>query len=139
MAGQQGQRREAAQRALSALVEKANNISLQVAKASNQANKVGEEMSGIVERSGNIKQMTDTQAGRSQRLREVTTESAERAKQTAAGAAQVVGEPQLGIVGQHAIQPLRLRLRWDYKLVASTLVVGLRHRLARPTSGRWPD
>ncbi len=91
MAGQQGQRREAAQRALSALVEKANNISLQVAKASNQANKVGEEMSGIVERSGNIKQMTDTQAGRSQRLREVTTESAERAKQTAAGAAQVVG------------------------------------------------
>lgn len=91
MAGQQGQRREAAQRALSALVEKANSISLQVAKASNQAGKVGEEMRGIVERSDSIKQMTDAQAGRAQRLREVTTESAEVAKQTAAGAAQVVG------------------------------------------------
>jgi methyl-accepting chemotaxis protein len=91
MAGQQGQRREAAQRALTALVEKANGISLQVAKASNQAGKVGEEMRGILERSDNIKQMTDAQAGRSQRLREVTTESAERAKQTASGAAQVVG------------------------------------------------
>ncbi|MBI5063835.1 MAG: hypothetical protein HZB87_10355, partial [Desulfatitalea sp.] len=68
MAGQQGQRREAAQRALTALVEKANNISMQVAKASNQAGKVGEEMRGIVERTDSIKEMTDSQAGRAQRL-----------------------------------------------------------------------
>ncbi|MFZ1985735.1 MAG: methyl-accepting chemotaxis protein [Desulfatitalea sp.] len=91
MAGQQGQRREAAQRALMALVEKANNISQQVAKATSQANSVGDEMRDIVQRSEQIKKMTDTQAGRSQRLREVTTETADRAKQTASGAAQVVG------------------------------------------------
>jgi methyl-accepting chemotaxis protein len=91
MAGQQGQRREAAQRALMALVEKANNISQQVAKATTQANSVGDEMRGIVQRSEMVKKMTDAQAGRSQRLREVTTETAERAKQTASGAAQVVG------------------------------------------------
>jgi methyl-accepting chemotaxis protein len=91
MAGQQGQRREAAQRALMALVEKANNISQQVAKATTQANSVGDEMRGIVQRSEQVKKMTDAQAGRSQRLREVTTETAERAKQTSSGAAQVVG------------------------------------------------
>ena len=91
MAGQQGARREAAQKALSALVEKANHISQQVAKATERSNAVGEEMRGIVQRSEHVKQLTDAQAGRSQHLREVTTESAERAKQTASGASQVVG------------------------------------------------
>ena len=91
MAGQQGQRREAAQKALTALMEKANAISDQVNKAVKQANSVGDEMRGILQRSEQIKKMTDVQAGRSQRLREMTGESAERSKQTAAGADQVVG------------------------------------------------
>jgi methyl-accepting chemotaxis protein len=91
MAGQQGQRREAAQKALTALVEKATAISQQVEKATKQANAVGEEMRGIVQRSDQVKKMTELQAGRSQQLREVTSESAERAKQTASGAGQVVG------------------------------------------------
>jgi methyl-accepting chemotaxis protein len=48
-------------------------------------------MRGILDRSEQIKKMTDVQAGRSQRLREVTMESAERTKQTALNASEVVG------------------------------------------------
>jgi methyl-accepting chemotaxis protein len=91
MAGQQGQRREAAQKALNMLMEKANAISKQVSQAVKQAGAVGDEMRGILERSEQIKKMTDVQAGRSQRLREVTMESAERTKQTALNASEVVG------------------------------------------------
>ena len=91
MAGQQGQRREAAQKALAALVEKANGISEQVAKATERSNAAGDEMRAIVQRSEQVKNMTEAQTGRSQQLREVTGESAERAKQTASGAGQVVG------------------------------------------------
>ena len=52
---------------------------------------MGEEMRGIVLRSEQVKEMTDDQAARSQRLREITTESADHAKQTAVNAGQVVG------------------------------------------------
>ena len=90
MAGQQGERRQAAQNALTALVEKANAISSQVASATEQANLVGGEMRKIVQQSDEVRQMTDTQAGRSQKLRDITSESAARAKQTAAGAGEVV-------------------------------------------------
>lgn len=91
MAGQQGQRREAAQNALSALVQKAANISEQVAKTTEQATVVGEEMRSIVLRSEQVKDMTDEQAARSQRLREITMESSEHARETAVNAGQVVG------------------------------------------------
>jgi methyl-accepting chemotaxis protein len=90
MAGQQGERRQAAQNALTALVEKANAISKQVANATDQANRVGGEMRNIVQQSDEVRQMTETQAGRSEKLREITSESAIRAKQTAAGAGEVV-------------------------------------------------
>jgi methyl-accepting chemotaxis protein len=62
-----------------------------VAKTAEQANIVGDEMRGIVSRTEKVKEMTDQQAGRSQRLRDITTESAEHAKQTAVNAGQVVG------------------------------------------------
>lgn len=91
MAGQQGERRKAAQAALTALVEKAHSISEQVAKATEEANVVGIEMRRIVGQSDETKTMTDTQAERSKRLREITTSSAERAKKTAVGAGEVVG------------------------------------------------
>jgi methyl-accepting chemotaxis protein len=90
MAGQQGERRQAAQNALTALVEKANAISSQVANAMEQANLVGGEMRKIVQQSDKVQKMTETQAERSQKLREITSESAARAKQTAAGAGEVV-------------------------------------------------
>jgi methyl-accepting chemotaxis protein len=91
MAGQQGPRREAAQKALASLVEKANAISDQVTRTTKQANSMGEEMMGIVQRSEEVKKMTDIQAERSQRLREIIADSAEKSKQTAANAGQVVG------------------------------------------------
>ncbi len=91
MAGQQGQRRQAAQTALTALVEKSNAISTQVATATKRATAVGDEMRGILEKSGNMQEMTEMQAGRSQKLRQITTASSERAKKTAAGAGEVVG------------------------------------------------
>ncbi len=90
MAGQQGERREAAQKALTALVEKSNAISKQVAQATERATAVEEEMRKIVDRSDQVKQMTDMQAGRSANLRDITTASVEAAKQTATGAGQVV-------------------------------------------------
>jgi methyl-accepting chemotaxis protein len=91
MAGQQGQRREATQKALTSLVEKANTISKQVAATTEQAMKVGDDMRGILERSEEMRQMTDIQAGRSQSLREISTASVQQAKQTAVGAGEVVG------------------------------------------------
>lgn len=91
MAGQQGLRREATQKALTALVEKANAISNQVATATEQAMKAGEDMRGILERSEDVRQMTDIQAGRSKTLQEITTASVQQAKQTATGAGEVVG------------------------------------------------
>jgi methyl-accepting chemotaxis protein len=90
MASQQGQRREEVQKALSALVEKANTISSKVNLATEQANLVGDEMKGVLERSDNMKKMTAIQAERSQSLIEITTESATRAKQTVSGAGEVV-------------------------------------------------
>lgn len=90
LAGQQGERREAAHKSLTALVEKSNAISDQVAQATKLAGAVEDEMRKIVERSDRMRQMTDVQAGRSANLREITTASAERAKQTASGAGEVV-------------------------------------------------
>ena len=91
MAGQQGPRREAAQKALSLLVEKANTIAVQVGEATERAANVGEEMRGVLQRSGAMKKRTDLQADRSKLLREVTVQSVEHAKQTATGAGEVVG------------------------------------------------
>jgi methyl-accepting chemotaxis protein len=91
MAGQQGERREAAQNALATLVEKANEISDQVVKANKNATQINTEMVGIVERTDQMKELTDVQAGRSKRLIEITTKSADSAKQTVEGAGTVVG------------------------------------------------
>lgn len=91
MAGQQGERREAAQNALATLVEKANEISDQVGKANKNASQINTEMLGIVERTDQMQDLTETQAGRAKRLIDITTKSAESAKQTVEGAGTVVG------------------------------------------------
>lgn len=91
MAGQQGERREAAQNALATLVEKANEISDQVAKANKNATQINTEMRGIVERTDQMKELTDMQAGRSKRLIDITTKSTDSARQTVDGAGTVVG------------------------------------------------
>ncbi len=91
MAGRQGERREAAQAALGALIEKSEAISGLVKKAEQSADDVGNEMRGVVERSEEMRKLTDSQAERSKNLIDIATESASRATQTVAGASEVVG------------------------------------------------
>ena len=91
MAGRQGKRREAAVAALEALVTKSTAISDLVQKAEKSAEDVGNEMRGVVERSEEMRKLTDVQAERSKRLIEIATASATRASQTVAGADEVVG------------------------------------------------
>ncbi len=91
MAGRQGQRREAAQAALESLIGKSNAISDHVKKAEKSADDVGSEMRSVVERSEEMRKLTDLQATRSKSLIEIATASAARATQTVAGASEVVG------------------------------------------------
>ena len=90
MAGQQGERRAAAQKALSVLIEEAESISSLVESATGTAHNVGEEMEGIEKRTEEMETLTATQAERSKKLNEITDESAEGAKQTVEGAGRVV-------------------------------------------------
>ncbi len=91
MAGRQGKRREAAQAALESLTTKSTAISDLVKKAEKSADDVGTEMRGVVERSEDMRKLTDLQAKRSKSLVEIATESASRATQTVSGASEVVG------------------------------------------------
>ncbi len=91
MAGRQGKRREAAQAALEALTTQSKAILELVKKAEKSADDVGTEMRGVVERSEEMRKLTDLQAQRSKSLIEIATASATRATETAAGATEVVG------------------------------------------------
>ena len=91
MAGRQGKRREAAQAALAALAEKSKTISELVKKAEKSADDVGAEMRSVVERSEQMRGLTDLQSQRSKSLIEIATASAARATQTVSGATEVVG------------------------------------------------
>ena len=90
MAGQQGERRAAAQKALSVLIGEAESISRLVESASGTANNVSEEMEGIEKRTEEMDSLTAMQAERSKKLNEITDESAKGAKQTVEGAGRVV-------------------------------------------------
>ncbi|WP_373497975.1 methyl-accepting chemotaxis protein [Desulfococcus sp.] len=91
MAGQQGARREAAQKALAELVQQSVAIAKLVAEATQAANAINQEMEGITQRTENVEALTTIQAGRSKTLIDATTESAHAARQTLSGAGQVVG------------------------------------------------
>lgn len=91
MAGQQGERRSAAQAALAALVEKSNAISELIVQANQGMNEIGGQMQGVTERTHQMKEMTGAQAERSQKLTEITEESTAAAMQTMEGAGTVVG------------------------------------------------
>ena len=90
MAGQQGERRAAAQAALTALVDKSNAISELILNANQGMSEIGQQMQGVVERTHAMRDMTDAQAVRSQKLTEITGESADAATQTREGAGVVV-------------------------------------------------
>ncbi len=90
MAGQQGPRREAAQRALAALVEQSQYIAELVSSANQGAQTVNNEMQGIVERTGQMQQMTGMQVERSKNIREIAQSQAEGARLTAERAGMVL-------------------------------------------------
>lgn len=91
MAGEQGQRRMAAEQALNKLQQMSNNINSLVDQADNGAVQVGDQMMGIVRRTTDMTGMTETQKARSEAIMKIARESANSARQTAGGAAEVVG------------------------------------------------
>ena len=90
MAGEQGARREAAEKALSLLLEESNRITKLVEDANKGANDIGMEMNGIVTRTGDMGRMTGQQAARSQKVMQLSNTSAQAAEQTVEGAGTVV-------------------------------------------------
>lgn len=91
MAGQQGERRQAAQRAIGTLMTKSNEISQLVDKAGKSANEISGQMKDITDRTDDMKKLTDIQAERSKKLIEISVKSAQSAKQTMEGASTVFG------------------------------------------------
>ncbi len=90
MAGEQGQRREAAEKALNSLLEESNHINRLVNDANVGANEIGSEMNRIVTRTGEMSSMTGQQAIRSKKIVEISNSSASAAEQTVSGAGTVV-------------------------------------------------
>ena len=89
-AGQQGERRQAAQNALAALVSQAVEIAALVADAEKGAALISGMMNEVVTRTNEMTSMTDLQVERSQSLVEIAAESTNASKQTMAGAGTVV-------------------------------------------------
>ncbi len=91
MAGQQKERRQVAQSALTKLVEEAQGIAARMTETSDITRTIGDEMQGIVQRTEQMEKLTGVQAKRSQKLIEITVASARGAQRTVEGAGQVVG------------------------------------------------
>lgn len=90
MAGEQGVRRKGAEDALNKLQDMAANINTLVGDADKGAAEVSEQMLGIVKRTDDMTGMTEAQKARSEAIMKIARESANSAKQTAEGAAEVV-------------------------------------------------
>jgi methyl-accepting chemotaxis protein len=90
MAGEQGERREVAEKALLLLLEESNRITQLVEDANKGANEIGVEMDGIVARTGDMSVMTAQQAKRSAKVVNISNSSAQAAEQTVEGAGTVV-------------------------------------------------
>jgi methyl-accepting chemotaxis protein len=91
MAGEQGVRRSAAETALNLLLAESDKIAQLVDGANKGAQEVGQEMGSVVARTNEMNVMTEDQAKRSQKVMEISTESAKAAEQTTEGAGIVVG------------------------------------------------
>lgn len=90
MAGEQGVRRTAAENALNLLLEESERITELVTEANKGAADIGQEMTGIVDRTDEMSKMTGEQAVRSRKVTEISNESAQAAAQTVEGAGVVV-------------------------------------------------
>ena len=91
MAGEQGPRRQAAEKALAQLVDQSKAITDLVEDANKGAATIVEQMEGIVDRTAGMMEMTGLQAQRSKNVMEIAKSSAESARNTVEGAGQVVG------------------------------------------------
>ena len=90
MAGEQGVRRVAAEKALGLLLQESDKITQLVSDASKGANEISSEMDGIVSRTADMSTMTGEQAKRSKNVMGISSDSAEAAQQTVDGAGTVV-------------------------------------------------
>ncbi len=91
MAREQGPRRQDAEKALGQLVEHSGLIAELVTGANDGATMVNTQMQAIMQRTGEMDQMTTLQATRSKNAVQIATESSEGAKRTVEGAGVVVG------------------------------------------------
>jgi len=91
MAGEQGTRRQAAEQALAKLEQESASINNLIVEADEGAANVGQEMENIVQRTGEMTELTKMQAQRSQKIMKITEESGAAAIQTVEGAGIVVG------------------------------------------------
>ncbi|OQY57835.1 MAG: hypothetical protein B6245_15025 [Desulfobacteraceae bacterium 4572_88] len=89
-AGQQGPRREAAQKALEVVEQNATTIVELVTEAASGSSAVENEMRNIAKRTEEIENMTDKQAERSKKASDIAQKHVESAHSTVEGAGQVV-------------------------------------------------
>lgn len=94
MAGEQGNRRQAAEKALDNLVKLTERTTNLLTEASRGTSEIGERMHAILARTVEMDEMTKGQAQYSQQVREMTEASAEGAKQTVERAGMVVAITQ---------------------------------------------
>lgn len=90
MAAEQGERRKAAEEALTSLLEYSSGITTLVTEADGSIKEMNKEMAGVVERGNEMGQLTGLQAQRSKAITKLSTESAAAAMQTVEGAGGVV-------------------------------------------------
>lgn len=94
MAGEQGTRRQAAEKALDNLVKLTERITGLLIDANRGTSEIGEKMHAILARTLEMDEMTKEQAKYSQQVREMTEATAEGAKQTVERAGIVVAITQ---------------------------------------------
>jgi methyl-accepting chemotaxis protein len=90
MAGEQGERRKAAEASLSTLLEYTGQITGLVDEANTEVESIGEQMKGVVQRGDEMGQMTGLQGQRSKAIAKLSQESGQAAKDTVVGAGGVV-------------------------------------------------
>ena len=91
MAGEQGVRRQEAEKALNSLMDYSKSITGLITEANQTVFHTGDSMRTILQSGNEITKMTELQAQRSKAITKISTESATAASQTVDGAGQVVG------------------------------------------------
>ncbi len=108
MATEQGTRRQAAEASLRSMIEHTRTIGNLVTEVNNDAQMIGKEMQGILQRSSEMSGLTSEQAKRSQAVTTISSETAEAAAQTVEGAGVVVSiTDELKKVSQRLTQQVR--------------------------------